>query len=370
MNQLQIIQLQKDPVSWQPWDCWSQFFLLNNIQLKFVEQSDTLAIDYVRLFDLGVDEVNRYFSDYRTVIVFDLLDIPDYFPMNGQFRNEKLIAQIEHDNIIFLTCGYGPRSSVEHYNTVTYIKHPYHINRSKFYYTHRFETHKQTQAGYGVWYHLGDENYQISDIPGELSYTPTGGPDDKLPLRDRTWLFAGRESRKERTKIFNVLEKYQTHGYLFYKNQRPPEEGDRKIPHNFTPLPLKYYRNSYVNVFGETNVINEHASHTAVISEKTLEPVMKYQLMLPCATSAYYTYIQELGLHLADDLIVHDWRSIKSTDTRVDIFCKNLELLLSQYTVTDFRDIYCDNRDILLHNHQTVFDWQYCHNVRSLIDLI
>ena len=370
MNHKQNISLYKDPLSWQPWSGWSQFFLVNNIQLNFVEKSDTLAIDYERLFQLGIVEVNKYFSNYRTVIVFDLLDNPDYFPRLGEYRNEQLIKLIEHDRLIFITCGYGGKSSVDQHKNITYIKHPYHINRSKFYYTHRFETHKQIQPGYGVWYHLGDENYQISDIPGELSYTPAGGPDDKLPLRDRTWLFAGRGSRKERTRIYNVLDKYQSHGYLFYKNQRPPEEGDREIPHNFTPLPAKYYRNSYVNVFGETNVVSEYAPYTGIISEKTLEPIMKYQLILPCGTPAYYNYLHDLDLRIADDLIIHDWRRVKNTDTRVDIFCKNLELLLGQYTENDFRDIYCDNRDILLHNHQTVFDWQYCHSVRQLVDLL
>ena len=227
MNTKQIIKVHKDSLSWQPWDAWSQFFLLNNVQMVFEDVADTLAIDYERLHDFEIDELNAYLNKFKKVLVFDLLDTPDYFLEDNEGnvpRNLDRIKQCEHDNIIFITESYGTSTGVEQIDNITFLYHRFVLNRSKFYYTNRFAAYKKVQPGYGVWYHTDDDKFTIPDIPPEIGYTLYGESTSQMPVREQVWLFAGRETRHYRTQIANTLTAHQHCGYLFYKDQRPIEE--------------------------------------------------------------------------------------------------------------------------------------------------
>jgi hypothetical protein len=231
-----------------------------------------------------------------------------------------------------------------------------------------YYTANLNEGGHRAWYYGKSQNFSKPWVPVEFFKNQIS--DKQTPdqvCRERKFLFAGRRTTPSRTAIHSTLTNYQDQGYLFYKNVRCREERDlaiENIPH-YKPLPKKYYIDSYINFYTETNMRNEIWQRT----EKTLEPVIRFQMILPLASVGFVQYLSNTGISMVPDLIHVPWDHIVDNDQRTEAYCANIESIMN-YSIADLSSIYYDNLELLLSNHRAVFDQPYCQGIWQVLEYI
>lgn len=363
-----FISLKKDKDSWQIWDAWAQLQIINNITIKIVNECDTLACDLSKVYTNDLDYLNKYFSNYKTVILFDLLDIKDYNDnKNTKPRFPDKLKYLTNEKIIVVTQDYYFSDQTP--KNIKVLYHDYLLNRSKFYLMYGLDLCKEQQPGYPVWYHENDNNYYKPDVPMELVFTPaTAGHTPNN--RKYAYIFAGNRTTTARTAIYQQLNSIKTlPGIVLYGDKRLDAEKDKPIP-NYKPLPANIYREAYINIYSETNVEQNNLFNTAHLTEKTIEPVLRFQMILPFSTTNYYKYLDKINLQICQELVIHDWRTIEDDENRLEMFLLNLQSIAESYTLTDIRDIYYNNLDIIRNNSFNLYSQPFCHSIRKLYNFI
>lgn len=363
------ISVKKDSGSWHLWDAWSQFQIVNSLTINLSETSDVLVCDMMQIYIQNIDDINDYFSNYRTVVLFDLLDVPDvYFNINNpQFRDPQRLQHLRHEKIIIVT--QDRYFSEQCPKNITVLFHNFLLNRSKLYNTYGLDNCKKQQPGYGIWYHVRDYDYYKPDVPEEIMFVPA---DDNHtpPERRYAYIFSANRTCETRTAIYEQCKKLKSlNGITLYKNKRLPEEQKDTIPH-YKPLPSNVYLDCYINVYAETNVKQNGLFNTAHITEKTFEPVSRFQMILPFATTNYYRYLDEIGIEIPKDLILNDWRKISNDKERLNAYLVNLQSIEKCYTLPDLRDIYYKNLDTVKNNSLQLYSMPFCQSIRNLKNYI
>ena len=362
------LSVHKDLSSWHIWDAWIQFQIINGLTVNFSDTSDVLVCDLIQIYILDLDYLNDYFSNYQTVVLFDLLDVQDDFGVDSpQYRNPERLQYIDHEKIIVVTqdsyfSKYCPQN-------ITVLFHNFLLNRSKLYHMYGLDNCKKQQPGYRVWYHENDTDYCKPDIPKEIMFTPSHG-NHTPPERKYAYIFSANRICETRTAIYEQCKKLKTYnGITLYKNERLPSEQKDSIPH-YKPLPTNLYLDCYINVYAETNVMQNGLFNTAHMTEKTIEPVLRFQMILPFSTTNYYRYLDEIGIQIPKDLIINDWRKIEDDKERLDAYLLNLQLIEQYYTLPDLRDIYYRNLDTVKNNSFKLYSMPFCQSIRNLKELI
>lgn len=360
----QIIKLKPHLHNWQAWDLWYFLRLCHGIHMIFDDHASTYCLQAADLYqsNLNWDLFNQDLAQYKCVIVLDLLDIPDYYTVNQVQvpRDYSKIDKIDHNNVVVLTNN-AYLLKFDHAKVIFYdLLHA----RSKLYYTSNLDR-SQYIDGYKPWYYQKNADYHRPTVPMEMMMNQVNlaGVSHR---RSKKFLFAGRLSRPERIEIHNKLLKFNNQGWISFINSRLPEEQEEehKIP-NYKPLAETYYTDSYINVYGETNVYNEVWHRT----EKTIEPVIRYQMILPFASAGYVDYLKTLGINVPQELVQYPWDHIRNYNQRLTEYLKNLDWVLN-YTIEDLAEIYHANHRLLIDNHNNFFDQPYCQNIWDLFDYI
>lgn len=363
------ISVCKDQNAWHVWDAWSQFQIINNVTFGFSEHSDILVCDMQQVYMSNIDDLNQYFSNFTTVILFDLLDVPDGYPDDDKVypRYPSKLQALAHKKIIVITQDYYFLEQCP--KNITVLFHNFLLNRSKLYLMYGLDACKSQQPGFQFWYHNTDKNYYKPDVPDEIMFTPVH-PKHKPTERKYAYLFAANRISDARTAIYNQLKKIKKiSGITLYKNERLEEEKDVVIPY-YKPLPPKIYLDCYVNIYVETNEKQNNLFNSAHLTEKTIEPILRYQLILPFATTNFYRYLKMIDIKICNDLILHDWRQIENDQQRLDMFLLNLQSIEKNFTLADIRDIYYSNLETIRNNSFVLYNTPFCQSIRSLPDLL
>jgi len=357
MKNFPMISVAQGPQNWQIAELWYFLLMCNGIHLKLDDRADIYSLVLADLIDPVYDL--HHLSKYRCIWIMDLCDIED--PVNPCDNiYTKAFANLKHDNMVLITQNHAAIESFVP-TEVKIIKHDLLHNRSKLYYTSN-QNHGVNGQGYQPWYYQSSDSYSRPSIPKEFVRFQIDLCNSTV-FRKNKFLFAAKREKPARDAIYNTVTDFSDQGYIFYKNNRLPADINR-VP-SYTPFPTNIYENSFVNCYNETNVANYILHRT----EKTIEPIIRFQMILPLASVGFIEYLKTLGITIVDDLIITPYDHIVDTQKRIDAYCTNLRQVLTNYTINDLSEMYYDNMTILLANHHNFFDRPYCQNIKHILDL-
>lgn len=347
--------------NWQLWNLWIYLKLCNGIHLKIDSNSDIFSYQLTDLLDPNAqwDRINKNCEQYQTIWILDLCDISDNvkFDAHTVSHNYDVVKKLQHEHVILITQNFAPITLPEH---VQIIRHNLLFNRSKLYYTINLDSIKQF-GGYQPWYYDQSSDFHRPDIPKEYVAFQLNC-EQRQCFRTRKILFAARSENAYRDQIFDLLVN-QPDCDSFYKQRRLSDELKKIAVRNYNPFPADIYARSYTNVYNETNMAN-HVFH---VTEKTIEPALRFQMLLPLASKKFLENLHSIGLKIIPDLIKYPWDHINEPRARTHVYCHNLQWLLSQ-PLDWFAEVYWDNLGTTMSNHQWLFDQPYCQNIRQVLE--
>lgn len=163
--------------------------------------------------------------------------------------------------------------------------------------------------------------------------------------------------RKKLAEIYYITPQLQKLSYfgnpninLFLDNQ---EELNNDFFSGLWPLHNKYYNTSIINAYVESIIgFDEDSSIIGCITEKTLEPLMKGNFILPFSYSGIISDLKKYGF-LLPDFIDYSYDHILDKKSRWNSYSFELLRLLN-IPVSVYNELYNKNLHILLHNRNLI----------------
>jgi hypothetical protein len=130
----------------------------------------------------------------------------------------------------------------------------------------------------------------------------------------------------------------------------------------YSPVHNRYYQDSYISIYCETL---EHGS-THLVTEKTLDPLIKGHFVLPYGYRGLIQSIQSMGFQLPD-FVDYSYDSADD-DSRLALYLKEVDRLMS-ISLGCWHQYWLDNLDIIQHNRSVFEHTEYYHiDFESLIN--
>jgi|688.fasta_scaffold25929_11 hypothetical protein len=120
------------------------------------------------------------------------------------------------------------------------------------------------------------------------------------------------------------------------------------------PIGDEFYKRTYVSIYVET--LCSSGWNTRGMTEKTLDPLIKGNFILPFAYSGFIEDVKSYGFKLPN-FINYSYDSILDNDRRFFEFMFSIDMMFRD--VQDFRKAYEENKHIIEHNRQVFKDRAY-----------
>ena len=315
--------------------CARMFLDFNGDAVEFLDDNADVV-----LFD-SAQEVP---SNSKIKICVDLAHASE-----NKVRGWSNVGWINDQGVYVLQECYDPESQFP-----KIISYDFLWNRSKSYYTNKKFRHCSCP-----WYYNSPENYLIQQLATA----------DK---KTRIFLSANklyRPSTTFRQRLVEVLKttKYNTLGYsgspmLLFGNHVMPNTttvpmlvNSKQIPsvQGYMPVHNAYYNETFLSVYGETF----EYGNSYVVTEKTLDPLLKGHFVLPFANAGFVKYLKSQGWCLPD-FIDYSYDSIDDNNLRFVSYCEELDRLLN-LSMDKWRQHWVDNLDILHYNRNQLYERDY-----------
>lgn len=347
-----------DPHCYEEYDSYQQIFDLNNDNYVFYsnkdhsEQVDILICNHFYHPTLNAHEIIKQYN-YRCSVFMDTKhgwenQITGWMTkIDGSLHDYTITiaAQpgISHPRLIFFDFLFNRTKAY-------YLGHNWHPTTSKNYY--------ESSKNYVIPTHpLPDKKNKIFVAPNDVSVDSID-PDSG--------------QRRYRLKLVNlILEKYADCGYLgaWSINRKlklwaqtdniharciddlsVPKTAYR--PRGYSPPHSLYYEDTYISVYAETI---EHGS-TFIISEKTLDPLIKGHFILPFSNPGFINYAKTLYGFQFPTFIDYSYDEIYDNDLRFAAYANELDRLVH---LSNWPELWIANQNIIKHNQQIFYDRPY-----------
>lgn len=343
-----------------------------------------------RLFDVHIwpffiEEEWEYVDDIKDADVIPLLH--NFNPINGEILKRLTAKQIvlvlaifhideRYDREHFLTMlkdyrEVFPNTYVVHKNISAgtgdgLIYYDMMFNRHKLYYHEYHKIERLTNSfpegkREVIW--TNGANKEMFNIP-EGKEDPSQCKAFLSPGLIYHGLFMPRMRYRAGLKDYLRMH-YETRGYInsagnnFLPNN--PSEGIKRNIQNpdgnggyWYPIGDEYYKKTYVSIYVET--LCATGWDTRCITEKTLDPLIKGNFILPFSYAGFIKDVQRYGFKLPD-FIDYSYDDILDNDKRFFGFLFSIDRMF-RYT-EDFRKAYEENKHIIEHNRQVFIDRPY-----------
>ena len=234
------------------------------------------------------------------------------------------------------------------------ISYDFIWNRSKAYYTNEKFVHCARP-----WYYNSPENYRLQALAGADKKTRIFLSANKLH-RSNT-VFRQRLAEALQTTKYNNLGYQRSDLALFGNHVMPDAEtvqvlmGSGHVPNvqGYMPVHNAYYNETFLSVYGETF---EHGT-SYIVTEKTLDPLLKGHFVLPFANAGFIEYTKSQGWRLPN-FINYSYDSVDDDHTRFTLYCQELDRLLG-LSMNEWRQHWVDNLDILQYNRNQLHKRDY-----------
>jgi len=245
---------------------------------------------------------------------------------NDKIRGWHQVPWINEDCRVIVECEDPTR---EHEHLLFY---DFMWNRSKAYYTQR-------SWNYRPWYLYNTNNFLLQDISLAEEKTCLFLSPTKPTTEFRSQLAS---MTKEYTGYSNtVLESNSVNPLA---RQVSNIGSDPSPPKGYSPVHNAYYRETFFSVYVETI----ETGTTQLISEKTLDPLIKGHFILPFSAAGFIKYIKQQGWCLPD-FIDYGYDQIHDDAKRFRAFGQELSRLCS-IKIDVWRQLWLDNQDIIQYN--------------------
>lgn len=204
-------------------------------------------------------------------------------------------------------------------------------NRTKAYYT-QYKFSKQTQ----LWYHTGNENYQIPNQVFAVKTHIFTAPNN-THLGTRTY----------RSRLVDHLAQHYSH--LGFVNPLDTETRQPFVGPGYSPPHSNYYLNSCISIYGETI----ESGPGICVTEKTWDPLIKGHFILPYSNSGFIAYLKSQGVCFPD-WIDYSYDAIQDDAVRYIVYQAEVDRLLS-WSVDIWATRWHDSQLIKEHNQNLLY---------------
>jgi hypothetical protein len=226
----------------------------------------------------------------KTIIFYDLVNTGDY----EHTKFCEFISNFDHPHRVYLTVNQSPNLKLANVEIVPW---DFMWNRYRSYYT-------ETVPYNNLYLHhySGPAAYQIP----KLSFDQ--------PRAKKFLSMTGREF-SYRTNLYEFVKSLD-YGYTSNRSRGITVEG-QDIVGAFQPVPNKFYLDSYVSIYCESNFLRNDLIH---ITEKTFEPLIKGHIILPFSNPGTIARLIDMGFKMPVGV---DYGFDSITDPQQRFVCTN-----------------------------------------------
>ena len=134
------------------------------------------------------------------------------------------------------------------------------------------------------------------------------------------------------------------------------------------PISHTYYNSSIVSIYGESLVQYEHEHEAMIVTEKTLDPLIRGNFILPFGMSGLIRCITDYGFILPD-WIDYSYDLITENGERFAAYMLSI-LKLNSYTLADLTELCNRDKHILEHNRNVFFTMPYSDLYNNVVNCI
>jgi hypothetical protein len=281
--------------------------------------------------DAWLQQATQTAQAHKTVIFYDLVNTSD-----GDHRRFcKFITEFDHTNKIYLTVN---QSSNLYLENVKIIAWDFMWNRIKAYYT-------ESIPGNLFLHHYMQGKYQLN----KLDFTSD---------RSKTFLSLTGREYGYRTKLYEFVKNYN--GYVSNRSRGITLE-QTTINGAFVPVPDKFYLDSYISIYVESNSLETDLIH---ITEKTFEPLLKGHIILPFSNPGTIQRLQNMGFQLPN-FVDYSFDTIKDPEKRFQAVTEEFKRLIIQ----NLPKLYLKNKNIFIHNQQCINTIKYDNRILEIFNV-
>lgn len=242
-------------------------------------------------------------------------------------------------------------------------------NRSKAYYTQRPWTQVDRP-----WYMVNTDDFLLQSISQAdrktrlfLSPNKLGRPDS--PYRVRLTEVVQRYDIESKGFI-SVVNWGSDNKQLLSNSTQPGSWLVAQISHNtqtgspsgYVPVHNAYYNETFFSVYVETF----ETGTSQMITEKTLDPLIKGHFILPFSSAGFVSYVKSKGWQLPE-FIDYSYDSINNDELRFAAFKREFERLCS-FDMDKWRELWIDNLGVIEYNRSQLFNRPY-HQLKILNEM-
>lgn len=273
-------------------------------------------------------------NQHEAVIFYDLVHTGDY--EQGKFC--EFISNFDHPRRIYLTVN---QSSNLKLANVEIVPWDFMWNRYRSYYTESIPYNDLL-----LHHYAGPAAYQIPEL------------DFDQPKERKFLSLTGREFGY-RTNLYEVVKDY-SEGYVSNRSRGVYLENDPVVG-AFQPVPNKFYLDSYISIYCESNFLRNDLVH---ITEKTYEPLIKGHIILPFSNPGTISRLVEMGFRMPDCV---DYSFDRETDParRFDMVIEQFKILMMQ----NLPRLYKENQAVFVHNQQCIKNIFYDTRILELYNV-
>jgi len=276
-----------------------------------------------------VEDTIEQSKNYRAVIFYDIVN-------SGDWEHPRFCAftkNFPHPNKHWLTVN-QQQFQVQNINIIPW---DFMWNRYRAYYT-------DTPPPGNIHHYAGSTAYQLPDLTTA----------DK---KKKFMSLCGREYGY-RTHLFDLVKDLD--GYISNRTKGIFLE-QQDIVGAFVPAPNKFYLNSCLSVYVESNCVRPELIH---ITEKTYEPLVKGHFILPFSNPGTISRIQTLGFELPD-FIDYSYDQEPDVALRFEKFKTELFRLLD----LDLYQLHSKHHTMFLHNQQCLKTIPYDNRLLKILNV-
>jgi len=305
---------------------------------------DARAFDGCWFYSL-VDHYNTHGPDWpeqqikqakqcRAVIFYDLVNTGDY----EQGRFCEFISNFDHPRRIYLTVNQSIKLKLA---DVEIVPWDFMWNRYRSYYTESIPYNDLLLHHYS-----GPGAYQIPEL-------------DFDQPRERKFLsLTGREFGY-RTNLYEAVRDY-SEGYVSNRSRGIYLEG-APVVGAFQPVPNKFYLDSYISIYCESNFLRTDLVH---ITEKTYEPLTKGHIILPFSNPGTISRLVEMGFRMPN-CVDYSFDSVEDPAKRFAMVVGEFKTLMMQ----NLPRLYKENQAVFEHNQQCINNIDYDKRILELYNV-
>lgn len=249
-----------------------------------------------------------------------------------------------------------------------YIFHDIMFNRQKYYMFDNVDEIKVFQGGFVWTEHAIKEFYTVGEIDKKFDSN-----NKKFLCLNRIYTF-GEHLQKQRSvrqclrseleKLDDIYLSNPLEGIFFYPNGY--KLGDPRLSKfevdrtsgRWYPAADYYYNTSYISVYIESSITATDESGTYCASEKTFDPMIKGNFILPFSNANFVANLKKFYGFRFPEWIDYSYERIEDIDLRFDAYINEVKRI-HRLPIEKLHEFYIQDKTILDYNRQIFLNKDY-----------